>query len=178
MIACLKWCSRCGIEKDIEDFYTRKASSDGKCSACKTCIDKEHRIWEHTSTGRTSRRKSQKKRRATPNGKRKTKEYNKTSYETQRFSRSKTIARRRKQPWDLTENEYLNLVGQQCHYCQGALPTGGIGLDRINNTKGYVEGNVLPCCTHCNCARADFFTVAEMETIIGPAIKAILASRS
>lgn len=42
-----KICSKCGIEKDLEEFYKRKDSKDGKRSECKLCcINKQnlHRL--------------------------------------------------------------------------------------------------------------------------------------
>lgn len=33
----MKKCTRCLIEKSLDDFYNHKASSDGKMSWCKTC---------------------------------------------------------------------------------------------------------------------------------------------
>lgn len=27
------------------------------------------------------------------------------------------------------------------------------GIDRMDNSKGYVDGNVLPCCSICNHAK-------------------------
>jgi len=27
------------------------------------------------------------------------------------------------------------------------------GIDRINSNIGYIEGNVVPCCKHCNRAK-------------------------
>ena len=49
---------------------------------------------------------------------------------------------------DLSENSV-------CHYC-GCLPQRtsygicSLGLDRLDNTKGYIRGNVVPCCGRCN----------------------------
>lgn len=39
------------------------------------------------------------------------------------------------------------LMLQSCHYCE-VLPSGG--LDRIDNTKGHIIDNVVPCCVKCN----------------------------
>lgn len=30
------------------------------------------------------------------------------------------------------------------------------GVDRIDSSKGYVHGNVIPCCKYCNVAKSDF----------------------
>jgi len=35
----MKICSKCHVEKSLDDFYNHKKSFDGKKSACKTCVD-------------------------------------------------------------------------------------------------------------------------------------------
>lgn len=40
-----------------------------------------------------------------------------------------------------------------CNYCGGAIAT--IGLDRVDSTKGYEIGNVVPCCKMCNTIKLD-----------------------
>lgn len=47
---------------------------------------------------------------------------------------------------------FTNLVNQPCSYCC-SLPLNGI--DRVDNTRGYVLGNVQPCCRICNRAKRE-----------------------
>jgi len=64
--------------------------------------------------------------------------------------------------WRLTWREFVRLIRQPCYYC-GAPPKqlvryGGVrylrnGLDRVDNTRGYLPDNVVPCCTQCNYAK-------------------------
>lgn len=67
-------------------------------------------------------------------------------------------ARSRDKEYSLTSVEFVSLVLQPCFYC-GALPRTrqvgtrsfeANGVDRVDNALGYVEGNVVPCCTVCN----------------------------
>lgn len=63
----------------------------------------------------------------------------------------------------LTSSDYITLATQNCHYCgtppnnlaprltrHNEQPIAVHGLDRIDSTKGYHLGNVVPCCTICN----------------------------
>ncbi len=77
----------------------------------------------------------------------------------------------------ITLEEYKRLTSQPCEYCGGPLPETSVGLDRIDISKGYSHGNVLPCCTWCNVARSDHFTVDEVRREIGPAIRRIRIQR-
>jgi hypothetical protein len=52
----------------------------------------------------------------------------------------------------------------------------GIGLDRLDDSKGYEVGNVVSCCTECNLARGCRFTPKEMK-IIGAAIRRVKLAR-
>jgi hypothetical protein len=74
-----------------------------------------------------------------------------------------TDARKRGLEWDLSDDELERLVKGDCHYC-GAPPrlrtfNGGKyatlmnGIDRIDSSLGYYEGNCLSCCPDCNRAK-------------------------
>lgn len=72
-------------------------------------------------------------------------------------------ATKRGYEWKLSFEEFSGIVLRPCVYC-GELPkmrskvSGGIelamsGVDRVDNSKGYVVGNVVPCCSWCNTAK-------------------------
>ena len=79
------------------------------------------------------------------------------------YGKYKSRAKHKGIAFDLDKPMFRHLCEQDCVYC-GAIPTppspiehakfNGIwecnGLDRIDNTRGYVSGNVQPCCTLCN----------------------------
>jgi 5-methylcytosine-specific restriction endonuclease McrA len=71
-------------------------------------------------------------------------------------------ANRRGHSFDLTTERFEALIQQECHYCGNpagnAISRHGLelhynGIDRLDSAKGYVEGNVVPCCGHCNKAK-------------------------
>jgi hypothetical protein len=75
-------------------------------------------------------------------------------------------AKRRGLDFDLTVDEFVSLSTSDCHYCGNkpsrvTVATGNNGqflsngIDRINNSVGYVLGNVVPCCYVCNRAKMD-----------------------
>ena len=64
----------------------------------------------------------------------------------------------------ISESEYIELRKRPCYYCDEPLPEAGRGADRIDNTKGYITGNVAPCCTRCNVLKRDA-TFSEFELI-------------
>ncbi len=84
-----------------------------------------------------------------------------------KYMYTKKKSKERKLDFDLTEEQYINLVDNLCYYCQTSYRKEcGTGLDRIDNKKGYVNGNVLPCCGSCNKTRGDRFTVKETKVMI------------
>ena len=84
----------------------------------------------------------------------------------QAYSSLKTGARIRGYELSISLEEFGSLVRQNCYYC-GAPPqnirksskgNGSFvynGIDRIDNSRGYVSGNVVACCKKCNFAKRD-----------------------
>lgn len=53
--------------------------------------------------------------------------------------------------WAIPDALFFDLVSDGCFYC-GNLPSEDKlnGVDRVDNTKGYVVGNVVTACAFCN----------------------------
>jgi 5-methylcytosine-specific restriction endonuclease McrA len=69
------------------------------------------------------------------------------------------------------DKEFKDLVTKNCHYC-GLIPSRKIkseskhstftcnGIDRKDNSKGYIKENCVPCCEKCNIMK---YTYSEKE---------------
>ena len=79
------------------------------------------------------------------------------------YTTSKNKAKYNNVEWDLSLEEYSELRNKSCHYCAGPLPQSSRGLDRLDNSKGYIKGNVVPCCYGCNNLKSD--VLSEKETL-------------
>ena len=67
--------------------------------------------------------------------------------------------------------KYIELINSGCFYCNSdLLNETGAGLDRLDNNKGYIIDNVVPCCGKCNQIRNVHLTSDEMLV----AIKAVM----
>lgn len=93
-------------------------------------------------------------------------------------------AKRRNLVVSITPDFYLKKTQEKCYYCgnglMGLAAVSGYngafsynGLDRIDNTKGYTEENVVTCCKHCNRAKdtmlqEDFIAMAHRIAQLHP----------
>ncbi len=75
--------------------------------------------------------------------------------------------------FDVTAEQHEHLLRQPCFYCQGALSPTGHSLDRVDNTRGYLMSNVVPCCGTCNRIKNAALTHDEMAVVMN----ALLAYR-
>ena len=65
--------------------------------------------------------------------------------------------------FDLTEEQFKNIIFRNCFYCNSKPSNRAIsmgkgrvrynGVDRVDNAKGYVIENCVPCCRKCNNAK-------------------------
>lgn len=94
-----------------------------------------------------------------------------------RFSIVKSSAKSRGLSCTLNKEQYQDLIGKSCFYCDNYLATvqdsTGIGLDRLDNSRGYEIDNVIPCCVVCNRVRNEHFTPEETKV----AIQAVVSFR-
>lgn len=68
-------------------------------------------------------------------------------------------AAKRDLEFEISDEECVSLFSMPCHYCgwvesntfQGKFDHNGI--DRLDNSKGYIPDNCLPCCYVCNRAK-------------------------
>lgn len=84
-------------------------------------------------------------------------------------------ARKRKLEFKLSKIDFSSIVEQNCYYCnekprvRKPEMNGGCvvnGIDRLDNTVGYIIENCVACCFKCNNAKstlsqADFLELAE-----------------
>lgn len=92
-----------------------------------------------------------------------------------KFTNYRSSARYRKLDFDLEFEDCLNLFSENCYYC-GNPPSNSYnailrnrkyktnykyykdsdydivynGIDRVDNSKGYIKGNCVSCCSICN----------------------------
>lgn len=80
-----------------------------------------------------------------------------------RFSLYKARAKHFGIPFNIDYRQYAELVTLKCFYCGDDNTTGGV--DRTDNTRGYVPENVVSCCKTCNFLKRDLFTREQFEFV-------------
>ncbi len=71
-----------------------------------------------------------------------------------RFYVYKHCSQKNSRDFKLTKEEFISFWNKKCYYCGNKIET--IGLDRIDNKKGYSKNNVVPCCSPCNWMKSDW----------------------
>lgn len=75
------------------------------------------------------------------------------------FSLYRSKARRHEICFELNVNEFKEITSKNCYYCKTTPKNRSQkhkyiyyynGIDRVDNLKGYVKNNIVPCCEHCN----------------------------
>jgi len=98
----------------------------------------------------------------------------------------KRDAKKRGYSWNLSDSHFFKLCLSNCYYCKqppslvvidsryrahGAFVCNGV--DRVDNSRGYVKGNVVACCKPCNRAkgtmsRDEFIALCHRVTAAHP----------
>ncbi len=84
-----------------------------------------------------------------------------------RYVKYKVFAKRRNYSWKLTKEQFMSFWNKPCHYCGDKI--NGIGIDRVDNNKGYSLKNCVSCCGWCNVMKNNYTTkefITKCEQII------------
>lgn len=137
----LKVCSSCGRSLPISEFYKRPTGArDGLTSGCWHC--------QYQSSRRSL-------------AKAKARGYKPCSTPRTRYALYRNNARARGIPFELTFEQFMSFWQQPCAYCGDAIDP--VGIDRVDSSLGYVNGNIAPCCVTCN-AWKNCLTVEQFAT--------------
>jgi len=85
-----------------------------------------------------------------------------------RYTQARADAKRRGHEFNLTFEYYWQVAQQPCFYCANVLhppTTTSVGCDRLDNTKGYIEGNIVSSCKFCNQIKMNILSSEEMKEV-------------
>lgn len=156
----IKKCIKCAEEKYISEFsFSRKIKYYS--SYCKPCDVIRKYEAKQTYSKERIEQDLQKGR-----------DWHKNNPDKSAFTKYKAFDFNRGLAFDLTLDYIKDQLVKSCTYCQ--YPS--TGLDRVDNSKGHLQNNCIPCCWECNTARMNNFTYEEM-LVIGQAIKLVKDNR-
>ncbi len=142
-----KHCKICNTNKPIGEFFKcsprRGAGLRDRCKLCCKAYNKKWKLENKDSVKQYNHKKHR-----TPQG---------------QFQTLRGGAKKRGIVVEITFEQFISLRKGRCTYCQGPLPECGAGLDRINNSIGYVLSNLTPCCGDCNMLKNS--TLSHHETL-------------
>lgn len=176
-----KFCIKCKIYLSIVYFHKEKKSKDGLgayCKECKKAYAKEHQdkfkkadkkykdknrellkqrshkfyyLNRETEIARTKKYNACHSQERSDYGKK----YHKTI--PGHFTAYKGNAKSKQRTWSLSLEQFKVIVTQPCLYC-GDFDSDRhyTGIDRVDNTRGYVLDNCVPCCKVCNYMKRNY----------------------
>lgn len=175
----MKTCTQCRNEKTFAEFGRLKSSKDKYRRECRECRKKyylkppneieEWKKWrtEHmrklgvASRGRKVSQETKVKKEQTDAERWKKHDYTLAA-------KKRNYYHYRKKGLDCSLEEFVGIVTTNCFYCgcepnvisgsnrntkHGVAAFKHLGIDRVDNLKGYTKDNVVPCCWRCNNAK-------------------------
>lgn len=103
------------------------------------------------------------------------------------MGRYKYQAKKRNLDFNLTQKQFAEITQKDCQYC-GAKPNNISknsrcngdyiynGIDRVDNGKGYIIDNIVPCCITCNLAKGKS-SLQEYKDWIGRSYKKMFSKK-
>ena len=164
-------CRFCGEVLPFTYFNFRKDNDSyrNECRPCKSIKDKEYHKSKKDYFNELNRQYSK-------NNKEKIAEYNKAraGQTKTKWSMLKRTAKYKSIELNISFEQFKELTESNCYYCNGKMKDDGIwgyNIDRIDSSKGYIVGNILPCCKYCNTIKNNFLTKEETKAAVEAVLK-------
>ena len=142
-------CCRCKKWLSLSHFYKSKFGFSSKCKKCVKEYEAEYRSRpEVKERNRIWRKKYRRRPEAIKRRRITQRQWREKNPEKSCFCSYRSEAKKRKLEFDLTFEQFMAFWQKPCYYCGSAVKT--IGLDRVDNSKGYIITNVVSCCWRCN----------------------------
>lgn len=175
-----KVCSACKQLKPLEEFHKHSSGHKGRIGKCKECRKPEYTMTQEELLASKERKRLKwalgifKGKKHTEEAKKRNSVAHKAANRlktppTDMFAFSRVYKRYKKKyspdgVFEISEEDFRILTSSRCHYCDClpyAIEKGRDigyeyvynGLDRVDNEKGYMLSNVVPCCKKCNQAK-------------------------
>jgi len=186
----MKKCNLCFENKTFGEFGRLKSTKDGYRTCCRVCRKK---YWkkptEDIEKWKEWRKEhmrqlglNSKGRKRTEESKESQRKYNEERWKTHDYDKSakkRSFDNYRKKQFSGSYEDFINMVSNFCFYCgcgPDSITTSSntkhgigafkhLGLDRVDNDKGYTLDNVVPCCFQCNNAKWSY-TLEEFRSWI------------
>lgn len=154
-----KHCTKCNTSLSIEMFSLKSSGKYGRCSICKTCEKIKHKEYyeKNKETILTKmkisnklnpkiRRKLSEEEKQAQNEKRR--ESRKISPESSLWSQAKKRAKKKGIEFsididDIIVTKLCPILWIPLHVGDGKLTVNSPSLDRVDNNRGYVKGNIM-----------------------------------
>lgn len=140
----MKTCSGCGVELTDENCY-KKAGGYFR-AYCKVCHNNKSDEYNKISSKSPHRREK-------VNARKRAYRQNPDKVANIIVLDTKGSDKKHNRENDLTKEFVQNLIKNGCSYCGDTKLR--ITLDRIDNSKGHIQDNVVSACIRCNYARGN-----------------------
>lgn len=91
-----------------------------------------------------------------------------------KFRTAKGGAKKRNIIFELLFEDFSKEVVKPCYYCNNyfrkEVGCGG-GLDRVDNSQGYILSNVVSCCAHCNYLKNKCYSAEQTKAMVSALIE-------
>lgn len=136
----MRTCKKCSEKKEVTAFY--KSKRDGISYKCLACHYKN-------KTPKTREQSREDQRKYRQGHKEKTGTYNRNYFDSihGRFKRYQYDSQRYSRRFNLTFEQFSEIVVRPCEYCGSEK---SLGVDRVDSSIGYEIENCVPCCRICN----------------------------
>lgn len=169
MMALMKVCNKCGLEKPHVDFYKHKLTSDGLRGECKSCIKLHNQSYHKENKERNNQRNTEYYWNNLDISKKRVKKYREKYPEKKaeldkqyrlahpergsKYRHKRRAMKLNNGTFVVTNKELKKIYNSPCIYCGS--------LDNITNehvmplSKGGVDGigNLAPACLSCNTSK-------------------------